>query len=170
MLSHTPKKLFLQRSELKNDVRDILISTVKEVDVKQGRKATVIFVPFRAWKAVKKVQGRLIREMEKKLSKRHVVFTAQRTILDKTFRRKGLKIRPRSRTLTSVHEAVLEDICGPSEIVAKRTRCRIDGSKLLKVFLDSKDKDKDNVEEKLQTFAVVYNKLTNKDVSFEFQD
>merc|ERR1712078_665391 len=84
------------------------------------------------WKAVKKVQGRLIREMEKKLSKRRVVFTAQRTILDKTFRRKGLKIRPRSRTLTSVHEAVLEDVCGPSEIVAKRTRCRIDGSKLLK--------------------------------------
>merc|ERR1711869_157195 len=105
-----------------------------EVDGKQGRKATVIFVPFRAWKAVKKVQGRLIREMEKKLSKRHVVFTAQRTILDKTFRRKGLKIRPRSRTLT-VHEAVLEDICGPSEIVAKRTRCRIDGLKLMKVFL-----------------------------------
>merc|ERR1719265_1345983 len=44
---------------------------MKEVDIKQGRKATVIFVPYRAWKAVKKVQGRLIREMEKKLSKRH---------------------------------------------------------------------------------------------------
>merc|ERR1712118_69772 len=154
---------------VKNDVRDILISTVKEVDVKQGRKATVIFVPFRAWKAVKKVQGRLIREMEKKLSKRHVVFTAQRTILDKTFRRKGQD----SPAVANAHvgaRAVLEDICGPSEIVAKRTRCRIDGSKLLKVFLDSKDKDKDNGEEKLQTFAVVYNKLTNKDVSFEFQD
>jgi small subunit ribosomal protein S7e len=157
-------------SELKNDVRDIQITTVKEVDVKQGRKATVIFVPYRSWKGVKKVQGRLIREMEKKLSKRHVIFTAQRTILDKTFRRRGLAIRPRSRTLTSVHESILEDICGPSEIVAKRTRCRIDGSKLLKVFLDAKDKDKDNVEEKLQTFAVVYNKLTNKDVNFEFQD
>merc|ERR1712182_162811 len=100
-----------------------------------------------------------------KLSKRHVIFTAQRTILDKTFRRRGLAIRPRSRTLTSVHEAILEDVCGPTEIVAKRTRCRIDGSKLLKVLLDPKDKDKDNVEEKLQTFAVVYNKLTNKDVS-----
>ena len=37
------------------------------------------------------------------------------------------------------------------------------------VLLDPKDKDKDNVEEKLQTFAVVYNKLTNKDVSFEFE-
>ena len=37
------------------------------------------------------------------------------------------------------------------------------------VLLDPKEKDKDNVEEKLQTFAVVYNKLTNKDVSFEFE-
>ena len=36
-------------------MRDILISTVKEVDVKQGRKATVVFVPYRAWKSVKKV-------------------------------------------------------------------------------------------------------------------
>ena len=26
-----------------------------EVDVKQGRKATVVFVPYRAWKSVKKV-------------------------------------------------------------------------------------------------------------------
>ena len=44
------------------------------------------------------VHGRLIREMEKKLSKRHVIFTAERTILGKTFRRKGLALRPRSRT------------------------------------------------------------------------
>merc|ERR1711943_86258 len=132
------------------------------VDIKQGRKATVIFVPFRAWKAVKKVQGRLIREMEKKLSKRHVVFTAQRTILDKTFRRKGLKIRPRSRTLTSVHESILEDVVGPTEIVGKRTRISVDGSKLLKVLLDPKDKDKSEVEAKLSTFSAVYKKLTNK--------
>merc|ERR1712124_231834 len=145
------------------------ICGAKEFEVKAGRKVAVVFVPFRSWKSVKKVQGRLIRELEKKFSKRHVVFTANRTILNKNFRRQGFQVRPRSRTLTSVHEAILEDICGPTEIVAKRTRCRIDGSKLLKVLLDPKDKDKDNVEEKLQTFAVVYNKLTNKDVSFEFE-
>ena len=119
---------------------------------------------------VDQVHGRLIREMEKKLSKRHVVFTAERTILGKTFRRKGLAIRPRSRTLTSVHESILEDIVGPTEIVGKRTRCRVDGSKLLKVLLDDKDKDKDNVAEKLQTFSVVYNKLTNKEATFQFSD
>merc|ERR1711966_577072 len=98
--------------------------------------------PFRVWKNVLKIQGRLIRELEKKFSKKHVMFVANRTILDKNFRRKGLKVRPRSRTLTSVHESILEDVVGPTEIVGKRTRISIDGSKVMKVLLDPKDKEK----------------------------
>merc|ERR1711998_713002 len=125
-------------------------------EVKANQKAVVVYFPFRVWKNVKKIQGRLIRELEKKFSKKHVVFVANRTILDKNFRRKGLKVRPRTRTLTSVHESILEDVVGPTEIVGKRTRISIDGSKLLKVFLDSKDKDKENVDAKLQTFSAVY--------------
>merc|ERR550514_1952396 len=109
-------------------------------------------------------------DLEKKFSKRHVIFTAQRTILNKNFRRQGFQIRPRTRTLTSVQEQVLEDICGPTEIIGKRTRCRVDGSKLLKVTLDPKDKDRDNIEEKLQTFATVYSKLTTKDAVFNFTE
>merc|ERR1719389_924510 len=157
-------------SEIKNELREIVISGAKEFEVKQGRKVAVVFVPYRAWKSVSKIQGRLIRELEKKFSKRHVVFTANRTILNKNFRRQGFQVRPRSRTLTSVQEQVLEDIVGPTEIVGKRTRCRVDGSKLLKVTLDPRDKEKDNVEEKLQTFSVVYSQLTTKDAVFTFSD
>ena len=54
----------------------------------------------------------------------------------------------------------------PTEIVGKRQRYRLDGSKLLKVYLDPSKKAE--TEYKLETFAGVYKKLTGKDVSFEF--
>merc|ERR1719316_2031720 len=114
-------------SEIKAAVRDIYISGVKEIEVKNGRTALVVQFPFRVWKNVRSIHGRLIRELEKKFSKKHVTFVANRTILDKNFRRKGLKVRPRTRTLTSVHESILEDICGPTEIIGKRTRISVDG-------------------------------------------
>lgn len=79
---------------------------------------------------------RLTRELEKKFSDRHVVFIAQRRILRKPTRssRVGQK-RPRTRTLTSVHEKILEDLVFPTDIVGKRTRIAVDGSKLLKVYV-----------------------------------
>jgi small subunit ribosomal protein S7e len=160
----------LQQSaaEIKNDLKDLYITAAKQVDVASGRKAIVIFVPYRLHSAFKKIQARLVRELEKKFSGRHVVIIAQRTILGKGYSRsnKTNGPRPRSRTLVAVQEAILDDLVFPTEIVGKRTRVRLDGSKLLKVYLDPKDQV--NVETKLDTFALVYKKLTNKDVVFEF--
>lgn len=79
---------------------------------------------------------RLTRELEKKFSDRHVVFVAQRRMLRKPTRTSRVQQkRPRSRTLTSVHEKVLEDLVHPGEIVGKRTRVAVDGSKTLKVYV-----------------------------------
>ena len=53
-----------------------------EVDV-TGRKAVVIFVPFKLLKVVHKIQSRLVRELEKKFSGKHVVLIGQRRIMRK---------------------------------------------------------------------------------------
>jgi len=104
-------------------------------------------------------------KLEKKFSGKDVVIVANRRILPPSST--GIATaRPRSRTLTSVHSAILDDLVYPTEIVGKRTRYRVDGSKVLKVFLDPKDRN--STEYKLETFAGVYKKLTGKDVVFEY--
>merc|ERR1711865_984228 len=61
-----------------------------------------------------KNQVRLVCELEKKFSGQHVVLVAQRKIQDKEkhSNRKASKgqVRPRSRTLTAVHDAVMADV------------------------------------------------------------
>jgi small subunit ribosomal protein S7e len=150
--------------DLKSELRPLQISAAREVDVRGGKKAIVVFVPVPQLKAFHKVQARyvlswsrqlgigtagnsyrisflqinlrLTRELEKKFSDRHVVFVAQRRILRKPTRTSRVKQkRPRSRTLTDVHEKILEDLVFPTEIVGKRTRVNQDGSKLLKVWV-----------------------------------
>lgn len=118
-------------------------------------------------KQYRKVQAKLVRELEKKFSDRHVLVVANRKILATPGRRSRVKQqRPRSRTLTTVHENLLEDLVYPTEIIGKRTRVKVDGKKILKVFLDPKDQS--SSEYKLDTFSAVYNKLTGKNVVFEF--
>jgi small subunit ribosomal protein S7e len=90
-------------------------------------------------KAFQKVQTRLVRELEKKFSGRHVVFCAERKILPKPKRGRpdpNKQKRPRSRTLTAVYDNILEDLVFPAEIVGKRIRVKLDGSQLVKVHLD----------------------------------
>merc|ERR1712113_825681 len=102
---------------------------------------------------------------------KHVVFIAQRRILPKPTRksrRKNKQKRPRSRTLTSVHDNILEDLCYPAEIVGKRIRIKLDGSRLIKVHLDKTQQT--TVEHKMDTFSAVYKKLTGKEVTFEFPE
>ncbi|XP_073115507.1 small ribosomal subunit protein eS7 [Elaeis guineensis] len=151
--------------ELKSDLKDLYINSAVQIDVAGNRKAVVIHVPYRLRKAFRKIHVRLVREMEKKFSGKDVIFIATRRIL-RPPKKGSAVVRPRSRTLTHVHEAMLEDIVYPAEIVGKRIRYRLDGSKIIKIFLDPKERN--NTEYKLDSFAGVYRKLTGKNVVFEY--
>ncbi|XP_065176009.1 small ribosomal subunit protein eS7-like [Sycon ciliatum] len=153
------------KSDLKGSLREITITGAREFEL-GSRKPLVIFVPVPLWRTLQRVHTRLVRELEKKFS-RHVIFLAQRRILAKPTRRSRQKqLRPRSRTLTHVHDSILEDLVYPAEIVGRRTRVKLDGSHLIKVHLDKAQQT--NIEHKLETFTGVYKRLTGKDVTFEF--
>merc|ERR1712042_154716 len=135
-----------------------------------SKTAIIISIPPPQLRAYQKIQTRLVRELEKKFSGKHVVFIAQRRILPKPTRKENKlkQKRPRSRTLLAVHNSILDDLVYPAEIVGKRIKIRLDGSRLFKVHLDKTQQT--NIEHKTDTFANVYKKLTGKEVSFEFPE
>ncbi|CAF9909472.1 MAG: 40S ribosomal protein S7 [Gomphillus americanus] len=158
-------------ADLKSALRPLQFVSAKEVEVGHGKKAIVVFVPVPSLQGFHKVQQRLTRELEKKFSDRQVIFLASRRILPRPkrsarSRNTQTQKRPRSRTLTSVHEAILGDLVYPVEIVGRRVRTREDGSKLTKVVLD--EKERGGVDHRLDTYSEVYRKLTGRAVSFEF--
>ncbi|KAK8792763.1 hypothetical protein WA158_004927 [Blastocystis sp. Blastoise] len=154
--------------DIQKAINGLYILAAKEVEVSGDKNAIIIFVPYPLRKAFQKVQSRLITELEKKFEGRPVAFIAKRTILSTSYSRSknANAIRPRSRTLTSVQEAILDDLVYPSEIVGKRTILSNEASRHQKIFLDKAHQG--DVETKLDTFSCIYKKLTNKNVSFEF--
>ena len=104
----------------------------------QQNPTTVLSLPLLFPRCSEELIFRLTRELEKKFSDRHVVFIGQRRIMRKPGRKSRQKQpRPMSRTLTSVHDKILEDLVFPTEIVGKRTRVYPDGRKIIKVYVSS---------------------------------
>lgn len=118
--------------DLKPYLRDLYILSAQEIETVAARKAIVIHVPFRLLASFHKVQTRLVRELEKKFSGRDVVIIGHRRIMAPPNTGYALA-RPRSRSLTAVHAAILEDVVYPTEIVGKRIRYKLEGGKVMKV-------------------------------------
>eukprot|EP01147_Barroeca_monosierra_P009854 gene9854-2045_t len=160
-------ELQLNSEKLKEPLRELQICAAKEVTINADKKALLIFVPVPQLSMYQKLikERSLIEELEKKFSGKQVLIIAQRRIIRKETRNTmPLKQkRPRSRTLTAVHDAILEDIVYPNEITGKRIRYRPDASRLIRVFLHQEG----HCEDKIETFSKVYKKLTDKDVLFE---
>merc|ERR1712225_90269 len=156
--------LEINNEELRPFLKNLHIAGAKEVVVNKSTAAIVIFLPYRLKDLFRKNQVRLVRELEKKFSGQHVVLVATRNIQDKESRKapKG-QVRPQSRTLTAVHEAILSDLVFPANISGKRTRMHLDGNKQIKVSLDNPYE----VSDKLETFSAVYSSLTGKHAAFE---
>lgn len=154
--------------DLKGELKDILITGASEFEGKYRgvvRQAVIIFFHYRSKCTLCKIHARLQSELTKRFRK-PVVLLLQRTIIPKYFKTKGQQKRPYSRTLTKVHEAVLDDLVFPSSILGKRLRMKTDGRRVFKVLIDPQHRE--DIQDRLDVISAVYNKLTNKEVVFEF--
>nr|ABC97352.1 small subunit ribosomal protein 7 [Streblomastix strix] len=155
------------RSTINKHIAPLKLTGAKEFEISSKQKALTIFIPFPQLAAYHRIQPQLVAELEKKLTGKHVLIVAKRRIIPKPKRgHKYTQPRPRTRTLANVHERILDDLCYPAEIVGKRIRYRLDGSKILKVQLDNKVKN--DLKPKLESLRAVYQKLTGKQAAFEF--
>ncbi|XP_003737514.1 40S ribosomal protein S7 isoform X2 [Galendromus occidentalis] len=157
-------------SELRANLKELHFVSAEEIDF-GDKKAALIYVPYPQLKQYHKIHNRLVRELEKKLSGKTVIFIARRKILPKPSRnskRQPKQKRPMSRTMAHVHNAILDDIVYPAEIIGKRIRYRLSGSCLYKVHLEKNQQT--TLEQKIDTFSSVYKKLTGKEVAFEFRE
>lgn len=150
--------------DIKRELKFLTITGAYEF-AEGDNKAVVVQVNYRAYAQVRPVQPKIIQELEKKFQK-PVVLIFTRTILPKYLKMKGQQSIPRSRTLTAVHDAILDDLLYPVSIIGRRIRVRTDGSRYFRVLLDPKDRD--SIEEKCDVLSAIYRKLCNKTVKFEF--
>lgn len=150
--------------DIKRELKFLTITGAYQFD-EGDIKAVVIQVNYRAYNAVRPVQPKIIAELEKKF-KKPVVLIFTRTILPKYLKKKGQQSIPRSRTLTAVHDAILDDLLYPVSILGRRMRVRTDGTRYFRILLDPKDRDQ--IEEKCRVLSAIYRKVCNKTVQFEF--
>jgi small subunit ribosomal protein S7e len=156
-------------AHFKSELKGLHFTKASQVELEGGRKAVVIFVPPPMLKDFRKCQLQLVQELEKKLGSMQVLLVANRTMVPPGLwqRSKMLSgVRPRSRTLRNVQDNLLDDLLFPAEISGKRTKVKMDGSRLLKVILGKKDQDAN--EGKVEGVRVVFKKLTNRDITFEY--
>ena len=156
--------------DLAEPLKTFKMTAAKEVEVEGDKKAIIVFVPYKLFKAFRMIQTRLTTELEKKFEGRPVVFIAQRTILAKNYRRahKFQGKRPHAYTLTAVHNAIIDDLVYPCECVGKHTHISCTNGNYIKVFLGAQGQQE--VENKLPALSTIYRKLTSKNIQIEFKN
>ncbi|KAL0241155.1 hypothetical protein GEMRC1_006390 [Eukaryota sp. GEM-RC1] len=153
--------------DLGSHLKNCHITSVREIDLTDGRKALVVYVPVPQLRSYQRIHSRLVDELEKKFAGNTVFVIAQRRIIPKPKRNNRMKLqkRPMSRTLTAVRQATLEDLVFPTSISGKRIRHRMDGTHMEKVFLNG-----DVAEIRAESFPAVYKALTGITSEFNVEN
>lgn len=159
--------LQLSHKTLKSVLPRFHFNTAKSVEVAGAKKkALLVFYPLRFVMLIRKLQKTITGELERKFAGNVVFLVAQRKIVKRPTDVYKLQEVQRSRTATAVNEAILDDLLYPADVVGRRWRFRTDGTRVMKVYLDARDRKK--TESRLVLAAALYKKLTHRSVVFGY--
>lgn len=154
-------------SELKNSFKGFSLLGVENLKLTcEGRKvdALILYVPYPFLHHNRSLLSKIINEVTK-AKKLSTFVVARRTIVHP--RSDYKQIIPRNRTLTSVYDSILEDLVYPANIIGRRYRYRLDGTRLTKIHIN--DDMSEYLADRAQLICEVYNKLTNRKIVIEFK-
>lgn len=148
--------------------RSAVVTDVKEYQFtgedKKTTTAIVVYLPYIFIRDNKQMIPKLVNEIQKRRNQ-HAFIVAKRTTVNK---KAAFSQRiPRNRTLTAVYDSILDDLIAPAQVVGRRIRYRLNGSQLIKIFLN--EESRAFLEGKTHLLAQLYFALTNRKIAFEFR-
>lgn len=154
--------------EKKSIPRNAVVTDVKEYQFtgedKKTATAVVVYLPYIFVRDNKQMIPKLVNEIQKRRNQ-HAFIVAKRTTINK---KAAFSQRiPRNRTLTAVYDSILDDLIAPAQVIGKRIRYRLNGSQLIKIFLN--EESRAFLENKTHLIAQLYFALTNRKIAFEFR-
>mmetsp|Transcript_7966 Transcript_7966/g.11833 ORF Transcript_7966/g.11833 Transcript_7966/m.11833 type:complete len:189 (-) Transcript_7966:142-708(-) len=164
-VANTIFDLEVHNNDLNYQLQTISFVGAREIKVSSNRDAIIIFVHKNELKEWQEIHENVVSELEKKFPGKHVLIVAQRRAL--TDPKNPFVSRPRSRTLAEVTRNMMNDVCFPVQITGVRTRVKLDGSEIIRVHLDQKQRD--NYASKTKTYGAAFHKLTGKTCYYQFE-
>merc|ERR1712066_670237 len=158
-------------SESREDFKNIYIAGAREFSInsigKREKRVVLIYVPYPSLKSAQKLHYKIVLAIQKKKSVQAFT-TAKRTILSRWHKVHHSQKRPRSRTLTSVFDSILDDLLVPGNITARRIRHKMNGKLLYKIWVN--EENRAYLEERVDAISQIYESLTHRKIDVGFKN
>merc|ERR1712151_350885 len=160
-----------QSSENREEFRNIYIAGAREFQINQAgkkeKRVVLIYVPYPSLKPAQKLHYKIVNEIQKRKSIQAFI-TAKRTIQSKWIKVHHSQTRPRSRTLTSVFDSILDDLLAPGNITARRIRHKANGKLVYKIWVN--EEHRQYLDERADAIRQIYESLTHRNIEIDFKN
>jgi small subunit ribosomal protein S7e len=148
----------------------VRIAGAKEYTIRpeagESQKVLLIYVPYSSLADVHKNLVKLIVEIEKKKSILTFII-AKRTIISKRVKVHASLTRPRNRTLTAVHDSILEDLIYPANVTGRRIRYHGTKNPTYRIFIN--EEAEKFLDQRIGAIKLLYKALTNRNTDIQFK-